>query len=140
MSIQSALAFYHLPENLFSDNATLIATVRNGLTGQVVKAFVTQHPEQRDNLTQVLGTSKGNLHRFYRKAKLAPNHTEEILDIIRVHAYAEDVFQDPTLAKQWMDMPIPALDNTVPNDLLDTFAGRKLVTEALERIEYGEFA
>lgn len=42
--------------------------------------------------------------------------------------------------QRWLSKPVPALGNSIPNDLLDDEEGLKLVEVILHRIEYGVYS
>ena len=42
-------------------------------------------------------------------------------------------------AQEWLETPLPAMDGQRPLDLCDTFSGRRLVQQAIAKIEHGEF-
>ena len=41
---------------------------------------------------------------------------------------------------RWMSKPVPALENSIPNDLLDSIEGLKQVEVILHKIEYGVYS
>ena len=88
---------------------------------------------------QLLGTTSGNLHRVYRRKALGPAQSEALLDTLRVFGHAERTFAGLVRAREWLETALPALGGQRPIDLCDTFEGRRLVQNAIRRIEYGEF-
>ncbi|WP_430886926.1 MbcA/ParS/Xre antitoxin family protein [Halomonas gemina] len=44
------------------------------------------------------------------------------------------------IVRGWFSCKIPALSGSRPVDLMDTFQGRTMVRDVLERIERGEFS
>lgn len=131
---------YLLPEDVFSNKKSYLSLVRAGIPGELVKQLVQRSPAQRSVVIKALGTSSNNLSRFYNKKHLNTQQSEEILDIIQVERLATQVFGDQLVAKEWLACQIPALDNAIPNELLDTFIGREMIKDALLKIEFGEFS
>ncbi len=129
-----------LSPTIFSDKREFLKTVNEGISGKVVKWLVQESPEQRIPIIQALSTTSGNLSRFYNKKSLSKQQTEEVLDILKIHVLAAEIFGDVGLSKEWMAMTIPALDGSRPLDLLDTFIGRSMISEVLEKIKWGEFS
>lgn len=41
---------------------------------------------------------------------------------------------------RWMSKPVPVLENSIPNDLLDSIEGLKQVEIILNKIEYGVYS
>jgi hypothetical protein len=60
---------------------------------------------------------------------------QEVLDYgLMVFNNEEEKFQS------WLSTPVPALGNSIPNDLLDSIEGLKKVENLLHRIEYGVYS
>ena len=53
---------------------------------------------------------------------------------------AQEVFDDPAAAVDWLKTPNAALDSNTPLSLLDTDIGAENVLDTLGRIEHGVFA
>jgi putative toxin-antitoxin system antitoxin component (TIGR02293 family) len=53
---------------------------------------------------------------------------------------AERVFGSADIARDWLARPNPALGNQIPNELLKTPDGEKVVYELLMRIDYGVYS
>jgi putative toxin-antitoxin system antitoxin component (TIGR02293 family) len=55
--------------------------------------------------------------------------------------YGLDVFNnEEDKFKGWLSTPVPALGNIIPNEMLESIAGLKLVEIMLHRIEYGIYS
>jgi putative toxin-antitoxin system antitoxin component (TIGR02293 family) len=125
------------PDSL-NDKIEYIRSVREGLSGLVVKNTV-KLLENRELVVRILGTTSSNLNRYYRVKNMSRTDSEEMLDTIRLYDKAARVFGSMEQAKEWIKSPIPALSGEKPEDLFDTFEGRKWVAQVLGKIEYGEF-
>ena len=134
----AAIQGIKLPPAVFSDHDTFIAATRTGLPGKILKQAI-DALGHRELFVRLLETTTGNLSRFYRRKSLTSNHSEGILDTLRVFSKANCVFGAPDVAREWMDTAIPALGGRSPISLCDTFEGRNLIQTALRKIEYGEF-
>ena len=122
----------------FVDRSAFIDAARTGLSGQVVKQAVDVVGD-RDLIVRLVGTTSGNLHRVYRRKALGQAQSEALLDTLRVFYRAESAFEGLDRAREWLDTVLPALGGQRPIDLCDTFEGRRLVQDAIQKIEYGEF-
>ena len=120
------------------DPSAYIETVRTGLSGEVVKQTV-DVIGYRDLVVRLVGTTSANLHRIYRRKALGQAQSEALLDTLRVFGHAESAFAGLVPAREWLETALPALGGQRPIDLCDTFEGRRLVRDAIRRIEYGEF-
>ena len=125
------------PETL-ADDAAYIRAARRGLSGAVVRQAVGVLG-RRETLAQLLGATPANLNRLYRRSALGRGQSEALLDMLRVVSRAVHVFGTLDRANEWLDVALPALGGRRPIDLCDTFQGRRLVSDAIRRIEYGEF-
>lgn len=122
-----------------TDSPTFINAAREGIPGGVVKRIVKAF-DNRDLVVRVLDVSSANLSRIYRVKHMTRLNSEEVLDLLRVYRQAIEVFGDKEVAVDWTKTPIPSLSGERPEDLFDTFEGRKWVSEVLKKIEYGEFS
>lgn len=127
-----------IPPATFEDHSAFLKAARRGLPGTVVKQAV-KALGHREVFVRMLGTTPGNLNRFYRRKLLPPTQSEALLDLVRVFGRAASVFGDQESGGEWLVTRIPALGGQRPVDLCDTFEGRTLVREALRKIEFGEF-
>ena len=122
----------------FVDRSAFIEAVRAGLPGEIVKQTVAV-VGYRELVVRLVGTTSANLHRVYRRKALAQAQSEALLDTLRVFDRAERAFAGLVLAREWLETALPALGGQRPIDLCDTFEGRRLVQDAIRRIERGEF-
>jgi putative toxin-antitoxin system antitoxin component (TIGR02293 family) len=132
-------ATHQLPAKVFTDKREYLKTVIEGIPGTVVKQFVKEAPEHRRVVVRALGATSSNLSRLYARKSLNMQQTEEMLDILRIQTEAIAAFEDEGMAKEWLNTSIPALNGEKPLDLLDTFIGRSIVSDALNKIKWGEF-
>ena len=126
-------------KDLFRNRASFIRAARRGIRGEVVRDAVATLG-RRELFAKVLHTSPANISRCYRKESLTAAQSEGLLDTLRLFDYAGRVFGTFDKVQTWLDAEVTALGNSRPAELLDTFEGRALVTEALEKIEYGDFS
>ena len=127
-----------VPPAALVDRSAFIDAARAGLPGEVVKQAIDVFGH-RELIVRLVGTTSGNLHRVYRRKALGPAQSEVLLDTLRVFFRATEAFGSLERANEWMDTALPALNGERPADLCDTFEGRRLVQDAIQRIEHGEF-
>jgi len=121
-----------------SNPAHFIRSVRKGVSGEVVRHAI-QVFGNRSLFVKILNTTSSNVSRYYSRKRLSHVDSEELLDTIRLYINVVKIFGDIDSAKDWLQMPSPALSGEKPEDLFDTFEGREWVTQVLRKIEYGEF-
>ena len=120
------------------DQSAFIRTARHGLPGNIVRQAVGVLGH-RELFVRLLGTTAGNLNRYYRRKTLGQAQSEALLDTLRLVSQAASVLGDLERASDWLDTALPGLGGQRPIDLCDTFEGRGLVRNAIRRIEFGEF-
>ena len=137
-AVSEPMAGIDVPVSAFGNTAEFIQAARNGLAGKVVKQAV-DVLGQRELFVRLVGVSSGNLHRVYRRKTLGPAQSEALLDALRVFFRASTALGSLDAAREWLDTPLPALGGQRPLELCDTFSGRRLVQDAIGKIEHGEF-
>ena len=68
------------------------------------------------------------------------SQSEALLDTLPVFFRAASVFESPERAREWLETELPALGGRRPVDLCDTVGGRRLVEDAIRRIQHGDFS
>ena len=68
---------------VYGDRSAFVEASRRGLPGTVVKQAVNALGH-RELIVRLLGTTAGNLSRFYQRRTLAPVQSEALLDLLRV--------------------------------------------------------
>lgn len=136
----SLIADVGLRNEIFEDQYKFLNAITVGVAGSVVESTVKTLPDQRSVICRALGTTSGNLHRLYKRKALDKQQSEEMLDILSVYSAAYELYDDMGTATELLNTPVPALNNQKPSDLLDTFMGRRLVKEMLNKMAWGEFS
>ncbi len=134
----AAIEGIDIPASALNDRTAYIETARKGVSGRVVGQAV-RVLGHRETFAGLMGTTAGNLNRFYRRPTLAPAQSEALLDMLRVVSRALAAFGDLDRVQQWFDSASPALGGERPIDLCDTFEGRRAVDGIVCKIQYGEF-
>lgn len=116
-----------------------ILTIRQGLSGEMVKEVVSDKPVIRKMFIHGLQIDKSNTSRLYRRKHLDEHQSEVISDAFKIYNRACQVFETEKLANDWLQADVPALRGR-PIDLMDTAEGRRWVMDTLERIETGDFS
>lgn len=129
-----------IEENVFSNKKAYLALIEHGIPGAVVRRTVKQFPQQRQVICRALGTTTNNLSRLYARKVLTPTHTEEMLDVLSVYEMVFKLYEDWSLVEELLSTPIIALNNQPPNELMNTFIGRSMVKEVINKMHYGEFS
>ncbi len=122
-----------------SDAVDMARRVRSGLPWACLE-FVssTLHLKQVD-FANLLHITPRTLSRRKVEGKLEATESDRLFRVARVLAHAEDVFNSPDKARDWLASENRALAGQRPLQLLDTDAGTQEVENVLGRIEHGIF-
>ncbi|WP_318512094.1 antitoxin Xre/MbcA/ParS toxin-binding domain-containing protein [Photobacterium leiognathi] len=129
-----------IPANIFNNDKVYYQAVVKGLSGKVVKWAVTAMPKQKEAIVKALGTTSGNLSRLYSKDALDQHQSEQMLDVLKLYVEVCDVLGSTKKADLWLSISAPVLNGEKPIDLMDTFIGRKMVREVVNKIRFGDFS
>lgn len=91
-------------------------------------------------MANILHTTDRTLRRYTSNQKLNAEQSERLIEVAKLYARGEDVFDGLEVFKTWMDTPVVALGNEKPKTFLDTSLGIGLLMDELGRIEHGIFA
>lgn len=116
-----------------------IQSVRNGVKGSKAKDLVNCLGVPRTVLAKIMKVDESNLARLFRRDTLPGDQSETLMDTARLFLKAIRVFDDQGMAQEWMQTRNAVLNGQAPNELLDTFEGRRWIDQVLTNIEFGEF-
>jgi putative toxin-antitoxin system antitoxin component (TIGR02293 family) len=136
---EEGLLYGTIPRKLLVDSGYFIDMTRKGIPGAWLKSVVDE-TGLRDVFVSLLDVTSGNFSRLYQKPALDKDRSEEVLDVVRLIFQAEQTWESRDLAMLWLSSPVAALGDEKPLALFDTFEGRGLVSQALNKIEHGEFS
>ncbi len=115
-----------------------LAAVREGVTGPELRD-IAKTIGNRELIARCINREPSNLSRAYQVKHLSQNASDSIVDIARVYLQAARVYGSVDKAKKWMSLSIPALGGEVPENIIDSHAGRELVRQILKKMEFGEY-
>lgn len=125
---------------LYTNKLLYLELVESGVQGALVKATIMLFPEQTDAICKALSVSKKDISRIGNKT-LSTHQSETILDIISVLDMTYLLFEnDMPSVQEWISSEIRALNSKKPMDFLNTFMGRSILKETLNKMKYGEFS
>ena len=75
-----------------------------------------------------------------RKQKLSADKSEQLLKWIGLYTKGVSIFGQIDLFNKWMNKPAYGLGNMNPVSLMNTSTGIDLISEELQRIEFGDLA
>lgn len=117
--------------------------ILEGIPSEALERLVTHLIviEPSDAFEKALGMSARTFqrHKADRSRALSTEQSSRAWNFARILTRAAAVFGSQEQAEKWMIQPATGLDRQRPIDLLATAAGRELVQEFLERIDYGVY-
>jgi putative toxin-antitoxin system antitoxin component (TIGR02293 family) len=123
-------------------NSTLdwINVIRRGLPAAAVEAMTKAIKLSNSELARTLGIPERTLARRKREGVLSSEESGKLLRLARAVGRANQVFENPDAALDWLKSPNSALSGASPLSVLDTEIGAESVFDTLGRIEHGVYA
>ena len=112
-------------------------SVKTGIPSVVARSLDTSGLT-RDDIRQIIPDRTLD-RRIAEGENLKIDEADGIARLLRVVAMARQVFEDSTLADEWLRSANPALDGLVPIQMARTDLGGREVEAVLGRIEHGVF-
>jgi len=117
-----------------------IEIVRQGIPASAIESLQKAARLSQSELARALGIPVRTLARRKREGVLSAEESAKLLRLARVLGRANQVFDDPEAALDWLKSHNSALAGKTPFSLLDTEIGAESVLDTLGRIEHGVFA
>ena len=115
-----------------------VKLVKSGLSFSTIGRLQRTSGLTRERIKQVTRISEGSLARRKATGRLSLAESEGLLRLSRVFERATSLYDgDQRGAVQWLETPIPTLDNQRPLDLAQTEPGAREVEDLIGRIEHG---
>lgn len=118
----------------------LIDAIRAGFPHRVIGDLIARQVFTAPEIERHVIPRRTLAHRKSKRANLTPEESDRLARLARVTALAREVLGDDDKAGRWLRDPVPALDNAVPIDLVDTEAGSRDVEMILMRIAHGIYS
>ena len=71
---------------------------------------------------------------------LSHEEAHGVARLLRIEAYAREVFEEAETATVWLSEPNPALGGRSPAELLLTDEGTRAVETILRRVDHGDYS
>lgn len=125
------------PTNTLQD---LMSIVREGLLKTTIDTLAQILKISSKELSDYLHISERTLQRYDLDKKLSPELSDHLIQIAKVYIKAVEVFEDNTIAVEWLKYPSHALGGITPLSCLDNSSGIELILDELTRIDYGVYS
>jgi putative toxin-antitoxin system antitoxin component (TIGR02293 family) len=118
----------------------LVDRVRQGLPTTIIDRLVATQILLIAEIGRLILPRRTLADRKKARRPLTPAESDRLARLLRVLLCAEDTFQNPDKAYQWLRRPNRALGDRVPLEVLDTDAGAEAVRAVLTRIDSGVYS
>ncbi len=126
-------------EDVLSNPVTFVQWVRRGIPGDWLASLVGETGLEHE-IAIALGMTSSQLRAACQADALDARTSENVLDLARLLSYCVSVWESHDQAVEWLSHPVHALADQIPMSLLDTFEGRRWLTEVLYKLEQGDFS
>lgn len=127
-----------------------IDIIRKGLPAEILTRTVLDMGMPKERLFTVLKLPRTTINRqISKKELLSPEYSERMIGLQKLIGQVESIMADSGAdtdfnaahwVAQWLEQPLPALDNAKPADYMDTVVGQELVASMLARMQSGAYA
>lgn len=127
-----------------------IDIIRKGLPAEMLTRTVLDMGMPKERLFTVLKLPRTTINRqISKKEHLSPEFSERMIGLQKLIGQVESIMAesgaDPDFnaahwVYQWLEQPLPALNNAKPADYMDTVVGQELVASMLARMQSGAYA
>jgi putative toxin-antitoxin system antitoxin component (TIGR02293 family) len=118
-----------------------ISIASKGLKASVLSKFQDHFKINREEVSQMLNISSPTIYRWTKADRTLDRNTAvQLLELIDLFLFGQDVFDSNEKFLQWLDFESIALGRMKPKTLLGIPGGISKVRDELGRIEYGIFS
>ncbi len=117
-----------------------VSAIRRGIPSSAVDALTAFLLVSQTEFSDALDIPVRTLVRRKGEGLLNSEESAKLVRVARVIQRAEEVFDDPDSARDWLKSANTSLGGETPMSLLDTEIGAEAVIDTLGRIEHGVFA
>ncbi|MGO1501451.1 MAG: antitoxin Xre/MbcA/ParS toxin-binding domain-containing protein [Marinobacter sp.] len=128
-----------IPVGLFDDPKAFVEAVRDGIPGAWL-ASVVDASGNVDLFASALQMPAEKVRTLFNKQHLDSGLSEVILDVVRLLRLCESIWESNAQAIRWLHLPVAALGGVEPSRLVDTYEGRRWISQVLSKIEQGQFS
>jgi putative toxin-antitoxin system antitoxin component (TIGR02293 family) len=124
--------------DLYIAISDFVFMMSEGASGAILKSICENVP--KSIIIKTVGSDNTNFSKLFRR-KLSKQQTDDVYDLSTLWVELSRFFSNESdMIAEWLNTPIPALENNKPEDLLDTSFGRQQVKLCLEAMKYCDFA
>ncbi len=123
-----------------TDDYDLIALTRAGIKRATLPSLAAYLGITMEQLSGLLHSSYRNIQRKKDNDLLDTLKTEKVLELASFAQRGIEVIGSKEYFAEWLQSPLPALNNKKPLDFLDTSFGIQMLNKLLGRLEHGVYS
>jgi putative toxin-antitoxin system antitoxin component (TIGR02293 family) len=128
-------------KKFYKTDTTLIASARAGISSHAVTDMIEISEKTIEEIASLLYVTPRTIRNYQNDNKNLPVlQSEQLLKLYALYDKGIEALGSADAFNRWLHKPAFGLSNEIPNNLLLTSTGIKLVMDELGRIQYGDFA
>ncbi len=128
-------------QKFYKSDVILIASAIAGISAHAISDIINISEKPIEEIASLLYVTPRTIKNYQNENKNLPVlQSEQLLKLYALYDKGIETFGDTDAFNRWLTKPAFGLDNQIPNKLLLTSTGIKLIMDELTRIQYGDFA
>jgi putative toxin-antitoxin system antitoxin component (TIGR02293 family) len=128
-------------QKFYKSDVILIASAIAGISSHAIADIIQISEKPIEEIASLLYVTPRTIKNYQNENKNLPVlQSEQLLKLYALYDKGIEVFGNTDAFNRWLSKPAFGLNNQIPNKLLLTSTGIKLVIDELNRIQFGDFA
>ena len=128
-------------QKFYKSDVILIASAIAGISSHAISDMIRISEKPIEEIASLLYVTPRTIKNYQNENKNLPVlQSEQLLKLYALYDKGIEAFGDTEAFNRWLSKPAFGLNNQVPNQLLLTSTGIKLIMDELNRIQHGDFA
>jgi len=128
-------------QKFYKSDVILIASAIAGISSHAISDMIKISEKPIAEIASLLYVTPRTIKNYQNENKNLPVlQSEQLLKLYALYDKGIEVFGDTDAFNRWLSKPAFGLNNQMPNALLLTSTGIKLIMDELSRIQYGDFS
>ena len=128
-------------QKFYKSDVVLIAAAKAGVSSHAISDLMGLSGKQVDEIASLLYVTTRTVRNYQHENKKLPVlQSEQLLKLYALYDKGIETFGSADAFNGWLSKSAYGLSNEIPNNLLLTSTGIKMVMDELIRIQHGDFA
>lgn len=128
-------------QKFYKSDVVLIASARAGISSHAISDFIDVSGKPVAEVASLLYVTGRTVRNYQNENKNLPVlQSEQLLKLYSIYDKGLEAFGTREAFNRWLSKPAFGLSNQVPDSLLLTSTGIRMVLDELQRIVHGDFA